>query len=79
VPPAARPQVAARLKLGARPNVKEFTPVGILGGLRRLNYDTAIAARPRLMKDLEQLGLDEADLRAIGSENAGRLVPRLKA
>jgi hypothetical protein len=69
VPPAARPQVAARLKLGARPNVKEFTPVGILGGLRRLNYDT----------DLEQLGLDEADLRAIGSENAGRLVPRLKA
>jgi hypothetical protein len=42
--------VAARLKLGARPNVKEFAPDGILGGLRRL-----------------------------GSENAGRLVPRLKA
>jgi predicted TIM-barrel fold metal-dependent hydrolase len=89
---------------GERPNVKEFAPDGILGELRRLNYDTAnatsapaVAALLKLvptarvtfgsdypyfrldqMKDLEQLGLVAADLRAIGSENAGRLVPRLK-
>jgi predicted TIM-barrel fold metal-dependent hydrolase len=31
------------------------------------------------MKSLEQLGLDAADLRAIGSENAIKLIPRLKA
>jgi 6-methylsalicylate decarboxylase len=31
------------------------------------------------MKNLEQLGLDAADLKAIGSENAARLIPRLKA
>ena len=30
------------------------------------------------MKNLEQLGLDAADLKAIGSENAVKLVPRLK-
>lgn len=31
------------------------------------------------MKDLEQLGLQAADLNAIGSENAIRLIPRLRA
>ena len=31
------------------------------------------------MKNLEQLGLDASDLKAIGSENAIRLIPRLKA
>jgi hypothetical protein len=31
------------------------------------------------MKALEQLGLSPADLKAIGSENAIKLVPRLKA
>jgi 6-methylsalicylate decarboxylase len=90
---------------GARPNLREFAPDGILGELKRLNYDTAnatsapsIAALLKLvpaskvtygsdypyfqldqMKNLEQLGLDAGDLKAIGSENAVRLVPRLKA
>src|SRR5262249_32001146 len=31
------------------------------------------------MKNLEQLGLAAADLKAIGSENAMKLIPRLKA
>lgn len=31
------------------------------------------------MKNLQQLGLDAADLKAIGSENAIKLIPRLKA
>jgi 6-methylsalicylate decarboxylase len=101
------PMMAGRIEsfYGDRPNVKEFAPDGILGELRRLNYDTAnatsapaVAALLKLvtaarvtygsdypyfqldqMKNLERLGLDAADLRAIGSENAGRLVPRLKA
>ena len=101
------PMMAGRIEsfYGERPNVKEFAPDGILGELRRLNYDTAnatsapaVAALLKLvptarvtygsdypyfqldqMKNLERLGLDAADLRAIGSENAGRLVPRLKA
>jgi predicted TIM-barrel fold metal-dependent hydrolase len=90
---------------GARPNLKDFAPDGILGELRRLNYDTAnatsapaIAALLKLvppskvtygtdypyfqlgqMKDLEQLGLDAADLEAIASENAIKLIPRLKS
>jgi predicted TIM-barrel fold metal-dependent hydrolase len=89
---------------GERPNLKEFAPEGILGELRRLNYDTAnatsapaIAALLKLvpasrvtygtdypyfgldqMKNLEQLGLDAADLKAIGSENAIKLIPRFK-
>jgi hypothetical protein len=31
------------------------------------------------MKNLEELGLPAADLKAIGSENAIKLVPRLNA
>ena len=90
---------------GARPNLREFAPEGVLGELRRLNYDTAnatsapaIAALLKLvpaakvtygtdypyfgldqMKSLEQLGLEPADLKAIGSGNAIGLIPRLKA
>src|SRR6201993_4550108 len=101
------PMMAGRIDAfyGARPNLKDFAPDGILGELRRLNYDTAnatsapaIAALLKLvppskvtygtdypyfqldqMKDLEQLGLDAADLEAIASENAIKLIPRLKA
>ena len=101
------PMMAGRIEsfYGARPNLREFAPDGILGELRRLNYDTAnatsapaIAALLKLVpasrvtygsdypyfqldqiKNLEQLGLDAADLRAIGSENAIKLIPRLKA
>jgi predicted TIM-barrel fold metal-dependent hydrolase len=101
------PMMAGRIDAfyGARPNIKEFAPDGILGELKRLNYDTAnatsapaIAALMKLvpasrvtygtdypyfqldqMKNLEQLGLDASDLKAIGSENAVRLIPRLKA
>jgi predicted TIM-barrel fold metal-dependent hydrolase len=100
------PMMAGRIEsfYGARPNLREFAPDGILGELKRLNYDTAnatsapaIAALLKLvpaskvtygsdypyfqldqMKNLEQLGLDAADLKAIGSENAIKLVPRLK-
>jgi 6-methylsalicylate decarboxylase len=100
------PIMAGRIEAfyGARPNLREFAPEGILGELARLNYDTAnatnapaIAALLKLvpaarvtygsdypyfqldqMKNLEQLGLDAADLKAIGSENAIRLIPRLK-
>jgi 6-methylsalicylate decarboxylase len=101
------PMMAGRIDAfyGARPNLKDFAPDGILGELRRLNYDTAnatsapaIAALLKLvppskvtygtdypyfqldqMKDLEQLGLDAADLEAIASENAIKLIPRLKS
>ena len=101
------PMMAGRIDAfyGARPNVKEFAPDGVLGELKRLNYDTAnatsapaIAALMKLvpasrvtygtdypyfqldqMNNLEQLGLDASDLKAIGSENAIRLIPRLKA
>jgi 6-methylsalicylate decarboxylase len=101
------PMMAGRIDAfyGARPNLKDFAPDGILGELRRLNYDTAnatsapaIAALLKLvppskvtygtdypyfqldqMKDLEQLGLDAADLKAIASENAIKLIPRLKS
>jgi 6-methylsalicylate decarboxylase len=100
------PMMAGRIDsfYGARPNLREFAPDGILGELRRLNYDTANATSPPAiaallklvpaskvtygsdypyfqldqMKNLEQLGLDAADLKAIGSENAVKLVPRLK-
>jgi 6-methylsalicylate decarboxylase len=101
------PMMAGRIDAfyGARPNLREFAPEGILGELRRLNYDTAnatsapaIAALLKLvpvskvtygtdypyfpldqMKSLEQLGLAAADLKAIGSDNALGLIPRLKA
>ena len=100
------PMMAGRIDsfYGARPNLREFAPEGILGELARLNYDTAnatsapaIAALLKLvpaarvtygsdypyfqldqMKNLEQLALDAATLKAIGSENAIRLIPRLK-
>jgi predicted TIM-barrel fold metal-dependent hydrolase len=87
------------------PNVHEFAPEGVVGELRRLNYDTAnstsapaIAALLELvpvskitygsdypyfpldqMKNLQELGLDDPDLRAIGHGNACRLIPRFKA
>jgi predicted TIM-barrel fold metal-dependent hydrolase len=101
------PMMAGRIDAfyGARPNLREFAPEGVLGELRRLNYDTAnatsapaIAALLKLvpaakvtygtdypyfgldqMKSLEQLGLEPADLKAIGSGNAIGLIPRLKA
>jgi predicted TIM-barrel fold metal-dependent hydrolase len=101
------PMMAGRIDsfYAKRPNLKEFAPEGIVGELKRLNYDTAnatsapaIAALLKLvpvsqvtygsdypyfgldqMNDLEQLGLPAANLKAIGSENAIKLVPRLKA
>jgi predicted TIM-barrel fold metal-dependent hydrolase len=101
------PMMAGRIDsfYGARPNLREFAPEGVIGELKRLNYDTAnatsapaIAALLKLvpaskvtygtdypyfgldqMKSLEQLGLDAADLKAIGSGNAVGLIPRLKA
>ncbi len=101
------PMMAGRIDsfYGQRPNLKEFAPEGIVGELKRLNYDTAnatsapaIAALLKLvpisqvaygsdypyfgldqMKSLEQLGLPAGDLKAIGSENALKLLPRLKA
>jgi predicted TIM-barrel fold metal-dependent hydrolase len=100
------PMMAGRINsfYGNRPDLKEFAPEGIVGELKRLNYDTAnatsapaIAALLKLvpaskvtygsdypyfgldqMKNLEQLGLSVADLKAIGSDNAIKLVPRLK-
>jgi predicted TIM-barrel fold metal-dependent hydrolase len=100
------PMMAGRIDsfYGSRPNLKELAPEGIVGELRRLNYDTAnatsapaMAALLKLvpvskvtygsdypyfgldqMKSLEQLGLPAADLKAIGSENASKLLPRLK-
>jgi 6-methylsalicylate decarboxylase len=101
------PMMAGRIDAfyGARPNLHEFAPEGIMGELKRLNYDTAnatsapaIAALLKLvpvskviygtdypyfpldqMKALEQLGLAAADLKAIASDNAIGLIPRLKA
>ncbi len=101
------PMMAGRINAfyGARPNLKEFAPEGILGELQRLHYDTANAAFPpniaALLKlvsvaqvtygtdypyfgmdqfaNLKAIGLAEADLQAIGSGNAIRLIPRLKA
>jgi predicted TIM-barrel fold metal-dependent hydrolase len=101
------PMMAGRIDAfyGERPNLREFAPDGVIGELRRLNYDTAnatsapaMAALMKLvpaskitygtdypyfglgqMKGLEQLGLDAGDLKAIGSDNAIRLIPRLKA
>lgn len=99
------PMMAGRIQsfYSTRPNLHQFAPDGIIGELRRLNYDTAnatsgpaMAALLKLvptsqvtygsdypyfrldqMRDLEQLGLDASDLKAIGSANAMRLVPRL--
>jgi 6-methylsalicylate decarboxylase len=99
------PMMAGRIQsfYGARPDMHQFAPEGIIGELRRLNYDTAnatsgpaMAALLKLvpssqvtygsdypyfrldqMRDLERLGLDASDLRAIGGANAMRLVPRL--
>src|SRR5246500_1345049 len=101
------PMMAGRIDAfyGQRSNLHEFAPEGIIGELKRLNYDTAnatsapaMAALLKLvptskvtygtdypyfglgqMKNLEQLGLDDADLKAIGSENAIKLIPRLEA
>ncbi|WP_291691672.1 amidohydrolase family protein [Bradyrhizobium sp.] len=100
------PMMAGRIEAfyGAMPNVHEFAPEGVVGELRRLNYDTAnatsapaIAALLELvpvsrvtygsdypyfpldqMKNLQERGLDEAELSAIGHGNACRLIPRLK-
>jgi predicted TIM-barrel fold metal-dependent hydrolase len=99
------PMMAGRIDgfYGKRPNLKEFAPEGIIGELKRLNYDTANATSAPTMaallklvpaskvtygsdypyfgldqiKALEELGLSASDLKAIGSENAKRLVPRL--
>jgi predicted TIM-barrel fold metal-dependent hydrolase len=86
------------------PSARDFAPEGIMGELRRLNYDTANATSAAAiaallefvpvskvtygsdypyfgldqMKNLEQLGFDEPDLRAIGGGNACRLIPRLR-
>jgi 6-methylsalicylate decarboxylase len=101
------PMMAGRIDAfyGQRANLHDFAPEGIIGELKRLNYDTAnatsapaVAALLKLvpvskvtygtdypyfaldqMKSLEQLGLDAADLKAIGSGNAIALIPRLKA
>jgi predicted TIM-barrel fold metal-dependent hydrolase len=40
---------------GKRPNLKEFAPEGILGELRRLNYDTANATSAPAMAALTKL------------------------
>jgi len=101
------PMMAGRIQsfYERRHDLEQFAPDGIIGELRRLNYDTAnatsgpaMAALLKLvpssqvtygsdypyfrldqMRDLERLGLDASDLRAIGSANAMRLVPRLAA
>ena len=101
------PMMAARIQsyYSERPGLHQFAPEGIIGELRRLNYDTANSTsgpamtallklvpssqvtygsdypyfRLDQMRDLERLGLDASDLRAIGSANATRLVPRLGA
>jgi predicted TIM-barrel fold metal-dependent hydrolase len=100
------PMMAGRIDAfyGKRPNLKEFAPDGIIGELRRLNYDTAnatsaptMAALTKLVsasqitygtdypyfglgqfKDLEAAGFSAAELEAIGSGNATRLIPRLR-
>jgi predicted TIM-barrel fold metal-dependent hydrolase len=99
------PVMAGRIEsfYGNSPKLHEFAPLGIMGELRRLNYDTAnstsapmMAALLKLvpasqvtygsdypyfrldqMRDLERLGLNASDLKAIGSVNATRLIPRL--
>jgi predicted TIM-barrel fold metal-dependent hydrolase len=104
------PMMAARIesfyaRSEGTPSARDFAPEGIMGELRRLNYDTANATSAAAiaallefvpvskvtygsdypyfgldqMKKLEQLGFDEPDLRAIGSGNACRLIPRLRA
>ena len=40
---------------GKRPNLKEFAPEGIIGELRRLNYDTANATSAPTMAALTRL------------------------
>jgi predicted TIM-barrel fold metal-dependent hydrolase len=100
------PMMAGRIDAfyGKRPNLNEFAPDGIIGELRRLNYDTANATSPPTMaaltklvsasqitygtdypyfglgqfKDLEAAGFSAAELEAIGSGNATRLIPRLR-
>jgi predicted TIM-barrel fold metal-dependent hydrolase len=101
------PMMAGRIDAfyGKRPNLEEFAPEGILGELRRLNYDTAnatsaptMAALTKLVpatqitygtdypyfglgqfKDLKEADFSPAELEAIGSGNATRLIPRLRA
>lgn len=101
------PMMAGRIEsfYGTRPDLRQFAPDGIIGELRRLNYDTAnavsapsMAALLKLvppsqvtygsdypyfrldqMRDLERLELGASDLKAIGSGNAMRLIPRLAA
>jgi len=101
------PMMAGRIDsfYGARPNRAEFAPEGIVGELKRLNYDTANATSAPTMAallklvpasqvtygtdypyfplgqiaNLRQLGLNAADMEAIESGNAIRLIPRLKA
>ena len=100
------PMMAGRIEAfyGRQPELHQLVPNGVIGELRRLNYDTAnatsapaMAALLKLvpvsqvtygsdypyfgldqMRDLEQLGLDNSDLKAIGSGNAMRLIPRLR-
>ena len=54
---AANPMMAGRIDAfyGKRPNLKEFAPEGILGELRRLNYDTANATSAPTMAALTKL------------------------
>jgi predicted TIM-barrel fold metal-dependent hydrolase len=101
------PMMAGRIEAfyGRQPDLHRLVPNGVIGELRRLNYDTAnatsapaMAALLKLvpasqvtygsdypyfgldqMRDLERLGLDSSDLKAIGSGNAMRLIPRLRA
>ena len=51
------PMMAGRIDAfyGKRPNLKEFAPEGIIGELRRLNYDTANATSPPTMAALTKL------------------------
>ena len=101
------PMMAGRIDAfyGARPNLKEFAPEGIIGELKRLNYDTANAtsapAMAALLKlvptsqitygtdypyfpldqiaNLRQMGFSPAEMQAVESGNAIRLMPRLKS
>lgn len=51
------PMMAGRLDAfyGQRPNLKEFAPEGVMGELRRLNYDTANATSAPTMAALTRL------------------------
>jgi predicted TIM-barrel fold metal-dependent hydrolase len=51
------PMMAGRIDAfyGKRPNLKEFAPEGIIGELRRLNYDTANATSAPTMAALRKL------------------------